>query len=139
MIEKVVFDTNIYIGIFNRGLYQDEINRFNKVIFLVHPVLHELWLGARGKAEIMHLVRFGKTFVRLGRLVQPEPSTQIMIGRVCRKLRFSGKLDAANPKHYNDVCIALLARQIGATVVTKDLDDYRRIREVVDIRFRDVV
>ena len=62
-----------------------------------------------------------------------------MIGRVCRKLRFSGKLDAANPKHYNDVCIALLARQIGATVVTKDLDDYRRIREVVDIRFRDVV
>ena len=71
MIEKVVFDTNIYIGIFNRGLYQDEINRFNKVVFLVHPVLHELWLGA--------------------------------------------------------------------TVVTKDLDDYRLIREVVDIRFRDVV
>jgi hypothetical protein len=65
LIEKVVFDTNIYIGIFNRGLYQDEINRLNKVVFLVHPVLHELWLGARGKAEIMHLVRFGKTFVRL--------------------------------------------------------------------------
>ena len=49
MVEKVVFDTNIYIGIFNRGLYQDEINRFKKVVFLVHPVLHELWLGAREK------------------------------------------------------------------------------------------
>ena len=103
MREKVVFDTNAYIGIFNRGLYQHEVNRFNKVVFLVHPVLHELWMGARGKAEILHLARFGKTFVKLGRLVQPEPSTQIMIGRVCRELRFSGKLDTTNRKLSNDV------------------------------------
>ena len=138
MQEKVVFDTNIYIGIFNRGLYQHEVNRFNKVVFLVHPVLHEHWMGARGKGEMMHLDGFGKTFVKLGRLVQPEPFTQIMIGRVCRELRFSGKLDATNPKLYNDVCIALLARQIGATVVTRDLDDFRRIQGVVDFRLRDV-
>jgi len=25
MQEKVIFDTNIYIGVFNQGLYQDEI------------------------------------------------------------------------------------------------------------------
>jgi hypothetical protein len=45
MQEKVVFDTNVYIGVFNQGLYKNEINGFNKVMYLVHPVLHELWIG----------------------------------------------------------------------------------------------
>jgi predicted nucleic acid-binding protein len=40
---------------------------------------------------------------------------------------------------YSDVCIALLARQIGATVVTRDVDDFRKINKVIDFRFRDVI
>jgi len=137
--EKVVFDTNIYIGIFNLSLFKDEINVLNKVMFLVHPVLHELWMGARGKNEIRHLVKFGNRFVQLGRLVQPTPATQILIGRTCQKLRFAGKLDPKNPRGYSDVCIALLARQIGATVVTRDVDDFRKINKVIDFHFRDVI
>ncbi len=139
MQEKVVFDTNIYSGIFNKGLYTDEINWFNNVTYLVHPVLHELWTGAKGKSEIRHLLRFGNTFVKLGRLVQPEPATQIKIGRVCQKLRSTGKLNPKNPRHYNDICIALLAGQIGATVVTLDINDFKRIQSVVDFRFRDII
>ena len=139
MQEKVVFDTSIYIGIFNRGLYTNEINWFKKVTYLVHPVLHELWMGAKGKAEIRHLTRFGNTFVKLGRLVQPDPATQIKIGRVCQKLRSIGKLDPKKPRQYNDICIALLARQIGATVVTRNISDFKGIRSVVDFRFRDVI
>jgi predicted nucleic acid-binding protein len=139
MQEKVVFDTNIYIGIFNRGQFTDEINWFKTITYLVHPVLHELWMGAKGKSEINHLIRFGNTFVKLGRLVQPDPTTQIKIGRACQKLRSIGKLDPANPRQYNDVCIAFLARQIGATVVTRDIHDFKRIRRVVAFRFRDVI
>lgn len=139
MQEKVVFDTNIYIGIFNRGQFTDEINWFNTVTYLVHPVLHELWMGAKGKSEIKHLIRFGNIFVKLGRLVQPYPATQIKIGRACQKLRSIGKLDPGNPRQYNDVCIALLARQIGATVVTRDISDFKRIRRVVDFSFRDAI
>ena len=134
MQEKVVFDTNIYIGAFNKGLYREEINGFNKVMFLVHPVLHELWMGAKGKKEIRHLVKFGNRFVKLGRLVQPAPSTQILIGRTCQKLRYSGKLDPKNPRSYNDICIALLARQIGAAVVTRDVDDFKKIKKIVDFQ-----
>jgi predicted nucleic acid-binding protein len=96
-------------------------------------------MGAKGKSEINHLIRFGNTFVKLGRLVQPEPATQIKIGRTCQKLRSLGKLDPANPRQYNDVCIALLARQIGATVVTQDINDFMKIGRVVDFRFRDVI
>ena len=139
MQEKVVFDTSIYIGIFNRSRFTNEINWFKKVTYLVHPVLHELWIGAKGRSEIRHLTRFGNTFVKLGRLVLPEPDTQINIGRVCQKLRSTGKLDPSNPKQYNDVCIALLARQIGATVVTLDISDFKKIQKVVDFRFRDVI
>ena len=105
MQEKVVFDTNVYIGVFNQGLYKNEINGFNKVMYLVHPVLHELWIGARRKREVNHLINFGAKFIQLGRLVVPSSATQLLIGRVCQKLRSSGRLDPANPRIYNDVSI----------------------------------
>ena len=136
MQEKVVFDTSIYIGVFNRGLYREEINAFNKIMYLVHPVLHELWMGAKGEREIAHLNRFGKAFVRLDRLVQPTPATQIMIGRLCNKCRKAGILDPKHPKHYNDICIAVLTRQIGATLVTEDISDFKRIKKVLGFSTR---
>ena len=139
MQEKVVFDTNVYIGIFNRGRYRDEISWLNKITYLVHPVLHELWIGAKGQAEIQHLMRFGNAFGKLGRLVQPTPSTQMLIGQVSQLLRVAGRLDPKQPRHYNDVCIAMLARQIGATVITTDIEDFRRIHNVIDFRFRHVL
>ena len=139
MQEKVVFDTNIYIGLFNQGWYQEEFDGMNKVMYLVHPVLHELWIRAKGSDEIRHLTHFGRKFIQLGRMVSPEPATQILIGQTCQKLRRSGKLNPAQPRIYNDICIALLARQIGATVVTRNIFDFEQIKMIIDIRFRDVV
>ena len=49
------------------------------------------------------------------------------------------ELDQRNPRQYNDVCIALLAGQIGATVVTLDISHFKRIQNVADFRFRDVI
>ena len=138
MQEKVVFDTSVYIGVFNQGLYQNEIDGFNKVMYLVHPVLHELWIGARGKREINHLINFGTRFIKLGRLVVSSSTTQVSTGKACQKLRSSGMLDPANPRIYNDVCIALLARQIGATLVTVNISDFEQIHGVVDFMFRKV-
>ena len=42
------------------------------------------------------------------------------------------------PHIYNDVSIALLVRQIGATVVTRNISDFEKIHKVVDFSFRDV-
>jgi len=137
--EKVVFDTSVYIGVFNHSLFQDEINGFNKVMYLVHPVLHELWIGAKGEKEINHLINFGARFIKLRRLVVPSSSTQVLIGQVCNKLRSSGKLEPAYPRIYNDISIALLARQIGAVVVTVNISDFEKIHQVVDFRFRKVM
>lgn len=139
MQEKVVFDTSVYIGVFNHGLFQDEIDGFNKVMYLVHPILHELWIGAKGKKEINHLINFGARFIKLGRFVVPSASTQVLIGQVCHKLRSSGNLDPGYPHIYNDVSIALLAQQIGATVVTGNISDFEKINQVVEFRFRMVM
>jgi predicted nucleic acid-binding protein len=136
--EKVVFDTSVYIGVFNHGLFRDEIDGFNKIMFLVYPVLHELWIGAKGKREINHLISFGARFIKLGRLVIPSSSTQVLIGQTCQRLRSSGRLDPASPRIYNDVCIALLARQIGARVVTVNVSDFEKIHQVVDFEYRKV-
>ena len=138
MQEKVVVDTGVYIDVFNRGLYKEEIDGFNKIMYLAHPVLHELWMGAKGRREVRHLEQFSIRFFKLRRLITPTPATQLRIGRVCRKLRASGTLDPKQPRIYNDVCIAVLARQIGATVVTKNICDFDEIGKAIDFSYRAV-
>lgn len=139
MQEKVVVDTSVYIDVFNRGLHKEEIDGFNKIMYLAHPVLHELWIGATGRREVRHMEQFLTKFIKLKRLITPTPATQFRIGRVCRKLRASGKLDPRQPRIYNDVCIAVLARQIGATVVTKNICDFEEIGKVIDFSYRAVL
>ena len=136
MQEKVVVDTGVYIDVFNRGLHKEEIDGFNKIMYLAHPVLHELWMRAKGRREVRHLEQFSTRFLKLKRLITPTPATQLRIGRVCHKLRTAGKLDPRQPRIYNDVCIAVLARQIGATVVTKNIGDFEEIGKVIDFSYR---
>ena len=138
MQEKVVFDTGVYIDLFSRRLHRQEIDGLNKMMFLAHPVLHELWLGARGRREVRHLERFSAAFIRLKRLITPHPDIQLRVARLCRELRTAGRLDPLQPRLYNDVCIALLARQIGATVVTTTPADFEQIVRFVDFRYRSV-
>ena len=64
---------------------------------------------------------------------------EYLIGWVCQKLHSTGNLNPKAPGAYNDVCIALLARQIGGTLVTRNTDDFKRIREAIDVCFRDVM
>lgn len=94
--------------------------------------------GKRGKGN-KPSDQLWRMFIKLGRLVVPSASTQVLIGQVCHKLRSSGKLDPVYPRIYNDVAIALLARQIGALLVTVNLSDFQTIHQVVDFRFRKVM
>ena len=135
MQQKVVIDTNVYIDIFNSGLHENLSNPFEYIVFLAHPVLHELWMGAKGKREIKHLIAFQNHFAKLKRLIVPTKATLISIGRACHQLRSTGKLDPVRPTHYNDTSIAALARQIGATVITHNSQDFSVIQSAVDFDF----
>ncbi len=135
MQQKIIFDTNIYIDIFNRGLDENLRRPFQYVIFLAHPVLHELWMGARGRREIRHLATLQNEFIKLRRIIVPTVATQVLIGKACHQLRAYGKVDPIHPKHYNDISIAALARQIGAKVITYNVPDFRAIQHSIDFDF----
>ena len=135
MKKKIIIDTNIYIAIFNSGQYERLQNPFQYVVFLAYPVLHELWMGARGKQEAKHLAAFQDRFVKLKRLIIPTDQSLILIGHACRQLRNLGKLDPVYPKHYNDITISVLARQVGATVLTNNIVDFEAIKKTVDFQF----
>lgn len=102
---------------------------------LAYPVLHELWMGAKGKKEIKHLAVFQERFIRLKRLIIPTENSLALIGYVCNQLRISWKLDSVHPKHYNDITIAVLACQVGATVMTNNIVDFKTISNTIDFRF----
>jgi len=133
--KKIVIDTNVFIDIFNAGKHGRLRDPFRRVAFLTHPVLHELWMGARGRREIRHLTAFQTEFIKLKRLLIPTMSTFIAIGQASRRLRSSGKLDPTLPAHYNDISIAVLARQAGATLITRNTRDFKVIRTVLDFEF----
>jgi hypothetical protein len=42
--------------------FTDEINWFNTISYLVHSLLHELWMGTKGKSEVNHLMRYGSAY-----------------------------------------------------------------------------
>ena len=136
MQQKIIIDTNIYIEIFNSGLNERLRNPFQYVVFLAYPVLHELWMGARGTREVRHLTAFQDRFVRLKRLIVPTSASLALIGHACHQLRNSGRLDPVYPKHYNDITIAVLARQVGAIVLTNNIKDFEGIKNTIDFRFK---
>ncbi len=138
MQQKIVIDTNIYIDIFNNRLHEEEINWFTRITFLAHPVLHELWMSAKGQKEIKYLTGWSNKFIKLKRLIVPTTITQLHIGQTYQRLRKAGKIDPAHPKHYNDISIALLARQVGATVLTKNDKNFSAIQKVIDFNFQRV-
>jgi len=132
MQRKIIIDTGVYIGLFNRGQNKEIINPFLHITYLAYPVLHELWMGLKGRQETQLLAAWRDRFIQLQRLIVPTVGTLVLIGEACLLLRAAGKLDPTHPKHYNDVSIAALARQIGATVITKNQKDFKIIRSVID-------
>ena len=135
MQQKIIIDTGVYIDLFNMGLNKEIINPFQQLTYLAYPVLHELWMGLRDRQELRLLTAWRDRFIQLQRIIVPTVASLVLIGEACLQLKKSGKLDPAHPKHYNDVAISAAARQIGATVITKNAKDFKIIQSVIDFEF----
>ena len=135
MQQKIIIDTGVYIDLFNVGLNKEIINPFQHLTYLAYPVLHELWMGLRDRQELRLLTAWRDRFIQLQRIIVPTVASLVLIGEACLQLKKSGKLDPAHPKHYNDVAISAAARQIGATVITKNAKDFKIIQSVIDFEF----
>jgi predicted nucleic acid-binding protein len=127
---KVLLDTNVFIDYLRAGLHADWIfGRVGNIIrFLSSIVLLELRLGADTPKRKRAVDRIQHAFPK-GRQIAPVPSLFDHAGRLFRTLYGDGAgiVDRLGP--VNDLLIALTARQIGATVVTGNLKDFRQIAD----------
>jgi predicted nucleic acid-binding protein len=125
---KVLFDTNVFIDYLRADLYADWIfGGVNNIIrFLSSVVLMELRIGADTVRRQRAVDRIEAAFPA-SRLIAPLPLLFGQAGRLFRTLHGdgSGLDDRLGP--VNDLLIALTARQIGATVLTSNVEEFRQI------------
>jgi predicted nucleic acid-binding protein len=136
---KVLIDTNVYITAIRQGLEGPAgarlIEWFPRT-YLAAVVSAELRAGVRSSRGLHAVLSFTSAFVRVGRVVAPTPQSWDQAGDVLARIaRARSDLEDAVPGLWNDALIALSARQIGATVVTDNTDDFTLLREYVDFRF----
>jgi len=125
---KVVLDTNVFIDFLRAGLHAECVlgGHGTVIRFLSGVVLLELQLGADTPKRRKAVDQLQEAFPSV-RILGVTPSILDHAGRVFRALygNASGLRDRLGP--LNDLLIAFTAREIGATVVTSNVLDFRRI------------
>lgn len=123
----ILLDTNVFIDYLRSDLHREwvlggDVPRFR---FLSAIVLFELRLGATTTQRHRAVDRIQAAFVP-ERLLAPTPRLFDRAARMFQRLyRDRVRRDRLGP--VNDVLIALTAWQIGATVVTSHVREFRRI------------
>jgi predicted nucleic acid-binding protein len=125
---KVLLDNNVFIDYLRTDRYADWIfgGVSNIIRFLSSVVLMELRIGADTLRRQRVVDRIQAAFPA-SRLIAPLPLLFDQAGQLFRTLHGngSGLDDRLGP--VNDLLIALTARQIGATVLTSNVEDFQRV------------
>jgi predicted nucleic acid-binding protein len=129
-----ILDSDIYIGHWERGLYQEDLARVAKAFIVRHSsvVLSELRRGAR-TPQARRLV---DSLHRIAR-VRWEPSDQDWweAGRLVREIGDAENWEINKRREFqNDALIALTARRHGATIVTGNAGDFNLLSGKPGIR-----
>ncbi len=128
-----LFDSSIYIGHWERGLYDDVLLSVRRSFVVRHSavVLSELRRGARTK-EVQEKVAM---LFRLAR-TQWSPSERDWweAGGLIRDIADREGWDPIKRRSFqNDALIALTARRYGATIVTANKYDFRLLSTEVGV------
>jgi len=123
-MHAAILDTNVYIGHWERGFYEESLEAIRRAYIIRHSavVLSELRRGARTRdAE-----RLVMTLYKLARICwEPISNDWWEAGRLVRKIGDQEGWETSKRRDFqNDALIALTARRHGATVVTADYRDF---------------
>ena len=129
-----VIDTSVYIDHWERGLYDEALERVRRAFIIRHSavVLSELRRGARTRAA-------ERLVARLHALAR-DPWTPMQngwweAGRLIRTIGDTQDWDRSKRRDFqNDVLIALTARRHGATVVTANREDFTLLGRKLGVR-----
>ena len=135
-MQRVVFDTDLYIDWIEAGLHEELILDRSLVRYMSTVVLMELSAGALTSETAAAVMSLRRGFERVGRLLTPSADTFWRVGSTLRSLHARRRIDRrARFRLVNDCLIALSARQIGATLLTRNARDYQLLREIVPFSF----
>ncbi|MBF8253511.1 MAG: PINc domain-containing protein [Deltaproteobacteria bacterium] len=141
MPAKYIFDTNIYIHCLQDRDYAlrhaDQYFRFLPSTYFSSVVAQELLVGCTDDLAVRRVQNFLLPFERVRRIVNPsyedwKNAALIVVKIALRRPDLKSKKIAL----INDALIALSCRDIGATLVTLNLEDFELIRGLVRFRFR---
>jgi len=121
-----LLDTSIYIENFRTGRFMVPLVRSAWIIRCSAVVVHELRRGARTALEL----QFVNELARKIRIITPTESHWVESAEILSQIRKRKGYDAHKLRDLAfDVLIALSARDIGATLITCDQQDFAEIRK----------
>ena len=130
-MRRLIVDTNRYIDWLNAGEHEPVFFQPDAVKFMSAVVMMELLAGAHSVRDQTRLQDLFKTFTRLDRIVTPSSGTYQEAGEVLLQLQTThGYHLRKSHSLINDVLIALSARTIGGTVVTRNKRDFLAIQSI---------
>lgn len=136
----MVFDTNVYVAALREGLSGVSLGRLEEAAprtFLASVVSAELRAGALNEAGRRAVIQLALHFQRVGRVVVPTAASWDAAGNLLARIaRREPALRTKLRGLWNDALIALSARQIGATLVTENLDDFELLRRYVRFKLQ---
>jgi len=128
----LVFDTSVYVTALRQGLSSSAFDRLQMAAprtYLASVVSGELRAGALDATGRRVLLELADRFERLGRVITPTARSWNDAGDILAKIARRELAPRERIRSlWNDALIALSARQIGATVVTENLRDFRLLR-----------
>ncbi|MBM3219152.1 MAG: type II toxin-antitoxin system VapC family toxin [Candidatus Rokubacteria bacterium] len=131
----LVFDTTIYIAAIRGGLESAAARALTAGrarTYLSSVVSAELRAGATAEIARRAVHELTIWSHRVGRVVTPTAASWERAGDVLGRMRRrEPALRSKTASLWNDVLIALCARQVGASVVTENLDDFELLRRYV--------
>src|SRR6266487_3063675 len=132
---KVTYDTNIFI---NRKPRQLPLPGF----YMSVVVLQELLAGAPDESAVKELNAARQSYRRANRLLVPTEDDWWEVGKVInllqrRRKSKQGLIPRMSPQEKyritNDVLIARTARRAGVTIVTDNVDDFKKISQFCNV------
>lgn len=132
---KHLIDTDLYIDLIQSGLtlplIREIYDKDTPGIYFSSVVAQELLAGARSPAARRRVEILYRPFERVGRVVTPSHSQWKDAGGILAKvLDDRPDLKTKLPALVNDCLLALSARSLGASLYTRNRDDFILLQSV---------
>lgn len=132
---KHLIDTDLYIDLIQGGttfaVIRELYDKESPGIYFSSVVAQELLAGARSPAGRRRVETLFRPFEKVGRVITPNHIQWKDAGAMLAKaLHVRSDLKAKLPGLVNDCLLALSARSLGATLYTRNREDFMLLRSI---------